>query len=137
MRAQTTDDIMAAFHQHPETTDPLALVHLLRDPRCWYETMVRQAMEAEVTQLCGERGTTNKNGFQRWGADPGSIVYGTERIQISAPRVRDTNTNKEAPLKTYQLLHKRDPKQIEKLSVLLLSGVSQREYKDEASVRLR
>ena len=86
-----------------------------------HEAMAMQAIEAEVTQLCGKRGTVNKNGYQRWGTNPGSIVYGTERIQISVPRVRDTNTGQEVPLKTYQLLYQRDPKQIEKLTALLLS----------------
>ena len=132
MKAPTSDEPIAALCQRLAATDPLALAQLLRELPERYEAMAMQAIEAEVTQLCGKRGTVNKNGYQRWGTNPGSIVYGTGRIQISVPRVRDTNTGKEVPLKTYQLLHQRDPKQIEKLTALLLSGVSQRDYKDVA-----
>ena len=76
------------------------LDHLLTKMATW-------VMEAEVRFICGARGKHHKTGFQRWGANPGSIRVGLERIAVRVPRVRNVRTRKERPLQTYRLLRER------------------------------
>ncbi len=54
MKAPTSDEPIAALCQRLAATDPLALAQLLRELPEQYEAMAMQAIEAEVTQLCGK-----------------------------------------------------------------------------------
>ena len=63
------------------------------------------------------------------GTNPGSIAFGSERIRVRVPRVRNLETGKEQPLKTYTALHKKQRRDAEKISMSVLLGLSQRKYK--------
>lgn len=54
----------------------------------------------EVEAICGAR-YRHTEGASRWGTQSGSIVLGNQRVSITRPRVRDTNSGVEVPLTTY------------------------------------
>ena len=103
------------------------LDHLLTKMATW-------VMEAEVRFICGARGKHHKTGFQRWGANPGSIRVGLERIAVRVPRVRNVRTRKERPLQTYRLLRERGLMDRESVTRGLLCGLSRRNYRQAAQV---
>ncbi len=90
-------------------------------------------IQAEVTAYCGQPRRRERRKYQRWGSNPGSICLDEARVKISVPRVRNQETNKEQPLKTYQHLHKRQSAFLEKLINRLLLGLSQRSYHETAA----
>jgi hypothetical protein len=57
-----------------------------------------EEMEAEVEALCGKRFSREAE-TSRYGAQPGSIILGNQRVSIKRPRVRGTDG--EVPLTTY------------------------------------
>ena len=89
---------------------------------------------AEAHFICGARGKHHKTGFQRWGANPGSIRVGLERIAVRVPRVRNVRTRKERPLQTYRLLRERGLMDRESVTRRLLCGLSRRNYRQAAQV---
>ncbi len=104
-----------------------SLDHLLTKMATW-------VMEAEAHFICGARGKHHKTGFQRWGANPGSIRVGLERIAVRVPRVRNVRTRKERPLQTYRLLRERGLMDRESVVRRLLCGLSRRNYRQAAQV---
>ena len=90
-------------------------------------------IQAEVTAYCGQPRKREGRKYQRWGNNPGSICLDEARVKISVPRVRNQETNKEQPLRTYQHLHKRRDAFLEKLINRLLLGLSQRSYHETAA----
>ena len=82
---------------------------------------------------CGQPRMREVSKYQRWGSNRGSICLDEARVKISVPRVRNQETNKEQPLKTYQSLRKRQGAFLEKLIKRLLLGLSQRSYNETAA----
>ena len=90
-------------------------------------------IQAEVTAYCGQPRRREGRKYQLWGSNRGSICLDEARVKISVPRVRNQETNKEQPLRTYQHLHKRQGAFLEKLINRLLLGLSQRSYHETAA----
>ena len=83
-------------------------------------------LEAEVTELCGNR-YTHGGGAARWGSEGGSVYLGGQKEAIKRPRARDCSEKKEVALKSYHRY--RDPKIFEeRVFHEGLRHVSQRDY---------
>ena len=115
---------------HLDSTLPqnaVDVAQLLRRPD-WFLELVPHLFEAEVSEHCGERWTHSKTKCQRWGTNPGSIRWNGAKVPVAVPRVRNTETNQEVPLKTYQCLHQAEPGHAQQLTRSVLFGLSQRKY---------
>lgn len=116
-------DLPPSGLEHPKAVD------LLNDYVDHAQRLVAmELIEAEVEQLCCERYQHDKGVYARWGANPGSIRIQNEKVKIRVPRVRNTQTNKECPLETYQKLRKPTQAQQNRLSDAIYLGLSQRDY---------
>lgn len=89
--------------------------------------MFLQELEKEVDEICGARYRHTQNENQRWGKQNGSIILANQHIAIEKPRVRNSTTNKEINLKTYEDFQ--NPELFEqKVFAEGLKKVSQRDY---------
>jgi transposase-like protein len=88
---------------------------------------INDLLQQEVAELVGERYQHSDSPLKRWGANSGSAYLGDQKVQISVPRVRDTQNGREIPLKGYEQL--KGPAVINN-SVLanLINGISCRKY---------
>ena len=97
--------------------------------------MALQIISDEVAALCGtyrsRRHRPHQGRYLRWGYNPGSIRLWGQRVRIRVPRVHDTRTNKARPLESYQRLRSTKVDD-EKLTEMLLMGISQRNYQRAA-----
>ena len=93
---------------------------------------VTEELQAEVKRLAGgryERGGDNA----RWGKQNGSVYLRDQKVPIQVPRVRNTTTNEEVQLKSYQRLQ--EPSANDDQTVLkLLHGLSTHKYSRSASL---
>lgn len=90
---------------------------------------VQEMLEGEVAALAGARHSRvgGQYGHDRWGANPGSVYLGDQKVSVAVPRVRNRMNNQEVPLESYQKLQK--PRQAdEKLLLKVLRGISCRSY---------
>lgn len=87
----------------------------------------------EVKVLAGrhyERGFEN----QRWGSNPGSAYLGDQKVSVEVPRVRNKESERFIPLKSYEQFQ--NPQVIDKLNVArVLGGLCQGRY-EEATIRI-
>lgn len=87
--------------------------------------VLRQMMEADVTELVGSKGKHNpKRTAYRHGSDESKVVLGSEKVSITRPRVRGKDDT-EMPIKSLELFQTEDPLNAAILK-RLLSGVSTR-----------
>jgi transposase-like protein len=95
---------------------PLGLMH------------VQETLAEEVEALAGARHARKSNGEAgcRYGANPGSIRIGGQRLGIRVPRVRSDGG--EIPLRSYQKLHAGGGDVDEVLLRRVLHGISCRNY---------
>jgi len=97
---------------------PLGLMHIL------------EVIEEEVVSLAGDRYRRNgKSSYDRWGKQQGSVYIKDQRIPIKYQRVRDTNNNREAPLKSYGMFQRPTGPADEKLLNRILHGISCGNYR--------
>ena len=93
---------------------------------------VAEELQSEFKRLTGpkhSRGTDNAP----WGEQNGSVYLRDQKFPVVVPRVRNTSTNKEVPLESYQRLRK--PFADDKNTVLkLLHGLSTHKYHESASL---
>lgn len=59
-------------------------------------------MEAEVEQLCGQKGRHTDHPHSRWSPAKGSAWLGGQKVGVVKQRVRNTATRAEIPLESYQ-----------------------------------
>jgi putative transposase len=91
-------------------------------------SVVRQLMEAEVDEVVGPKGkhnpdrTANRHGHER-----GSMTLGGRRVQVSRPRIRTADDERELPVGTYEYFADRDPLTVVVMN-RMLAGVSTRKY---------
>ncbi len=100
----------------------------------FHQRMAEQAIRDEVAMLCGRyrsRDKPHQGRYQRWGSNPGSIRLCGQRVPIRVPRVQDKQTNQARSLKSYRRLHNAKVDD-QKLTEVLLMGVSQRNYQRAA-----
>lgn len=97
---------------------PLGLMHIL------------EVIEEEVVSLAGDRYRRNgKSSYDRWGKQQGSVCIKDQRIPIKYQRVRDTNNNTEATLKSYGMFQRPTGPADEKLLNKVLHGISCGNYR--------
>jgi putative transposase len=69
--------------------------------------LVNEALEEEVTALCGAKYSHEKphhGRYSRWGTNPGSVRLGEHRLTTVVPRVKDEETNQMVTLQSYERL---------------------------------
>jgi Transposase and inactivated derivatives len=87
--------------------------------------VLRQMMEADVTELVGTKGKHNPaRTAYRHGSANSKVVLGSEKVTVTRPRVRGKGGT-EMPIKTLELFQAEDPLN-EAILSRLLSGVSTR-----------
>ena len=95
--------------------------------------LAEEVLDEEVESLAGERYSRKEDGnpFRRWGSNAGSIRIDGEKVPIDVPRVRDTDTEEERSLKSYQAMKSAEvgPEMVK----AILLGLSQGNYQQVAS----
>jgi putative transposase len=109
-------------------TSRLALVQLLVPVGLlWAENEMNREHESIVGRRYGR-----EKAFGPWGANPGSIYLGDQKVTVMVPRARNRWTNQEAPLVSYQRLQ--EPKALEAVTLRrVLNGISERRYERAAT----
>ena len=93
---------------------------------------VTEELQAEIKRLAGERHERGGDNA-RWGKQNGSVYLRDQKFPIQVPRVRNTVTNQEVQLESYQRLQK--PFAGDDQTVLkLLHGLSTHKYSRSASL---
>jgi len=91
-------------------------------------SVVHQLMEAEVDELVGPKGKHNPDRTaKRHGHERGSMTLGGRRVEVSRPRIRTADDERELPVKTYEYFADRDPLTVVVMN-RMLAGVSTRKY---------
>jgi transposase-like protein len=85
-------------------------------------------MEAEVEEVVGPRGKWNPDRTaKRHGHERGSMTLGGRRVEVSRPRIRTADDERELPVMTYEYFADRDPLTVVVMN-RMLAGVSARRY---------
>ncbi len=91
---------------------------------------VGEALQKEISELAGGR-YSRGNEIKRWGSNPGSIFLGDQKVKLPVPRARNTRTNEEMPLSTYEQLQ--NAHQLDEMALSrVIHGMSQRNYEKAA-----
>jgi transposase-like protein len=91
-------------------------------------SVVHELMEAEVDEVVGPRGRWNPDRTaKRHGHERGSMTLGGRRVEVSRPRVRSADDERELPVGTYEYFADRDPLTVVVMN-RMLAGVSTRKY---------
>ena len=91
-------------------------------------SVVHQLMEAEVDGVVGTKGKHNPDRTaKRHGHERGSMTLGGRRVEVSRPRIRSADDERELPVETYEYFADRDPLTVVVMN-RLLAGVSTRRY---------
>jgi putative transposase len=91
-------------------------------------SVVHQLMEAEVEEVVGPRGKWNRERIaKRHGRERGSMTLGGRRVEVSRPRIRSADDERELPVRTYEYFADRDPLTVVVMN-RMLAGVSARKY---------
>ena len=73
-------------------------------------SVVHELMEAEVDEVVGPKGKWNPDrAAKRHGHERGSMTLGGRRVQVSRPRARTADDERELPVETYDYFADRDP----------------------------
>jgi hypothetical protein len=73
-------------------------------------SVVHELMEAEVTEIVGAQGKHNpQRTAKRHGHERGSMTLGGRRVEVSRPRMRTADDERELPVETYEYFADRDP----------------------------
>jgi putative transposase len=91
-------------------------------------SVVHELMEAEVEEVVGPKGRWNADrAAKRHGHERGSMTLGGRRVEVSRPRIRSADDERELPVKTYEYFADRDPLTVVVMN-RMLAGVSTRKY---------
>ena len=91
-------------------------------------SVVHELMEAEVTEVVGEKGKWKADRTaKRHGHEDGSMTLGGRRVPVSRPRIRTADDEHELPVATYGYFADRDPL-TRVVMDRMLAGVSTRKY---------
>lgn len=92
---------------------------------------VAEELEAEVDRLVGARYSRENPDQKRWGANPGSVFLGEQKVAVSVPRVRDVAVNREVPLESYRALQ--NPRPVDdRVLAHVINGISTRKFERAA-----
>jgi len=73
-------------------------------------SVVHELMEAEVREVVGPKGWWNaERTAKRHGHERGSMTLGARRVEVSRPRIRSADDERELPVKRYEYFADRDP----------------------------
>jgi transposase-like protein len=90
--------------------------------------VVHDLMEAEVTEVVGPKGKHDRNRIaKRHGHEDGSMTLGGRRVEVSRPRIRTADDERELPVQSYQYFADRDPL-TRAVMDRMLAGVSTRKF---------
>ena len=90
--------------------------------------VVHELMEAEVDEVVGPKGKWNPDRTaKRHGHERGSMTLGGRRVEVSRPRIRTADDERELPVETYEYFADRDPLTVVVMN-RMLAGVSTRKY---------
>ena len=93
---------------------------------------VAEELQGEVKRLAGEKhGRGGDNA--RWGSQGGSVYLRNEKFPVRVPRVRNTRTNEEVPLKAYRRLQEPFDDD-ENILKRLLHGLSTHKYRESSTL---
>ena len=91
-------------------------------------SVVHELMEAEVEEVVGPKGRHNRDRTaKRHGHERGSMTLGGRRVEVSRPRIRTADDERELPVETYEYFADRDPLTVVVMN-RMLAGVSTRRY---------
>jgi putative transposase len=90
--------------------------------------LINQILDDEVTSLTGDRYKHDRNHYNRWGYNPGSVRIGDEKLRVDVPRIYDTRAKENKSLELYKQL-KEIPTVDDKLLKRVLSGISTGDYR--------
>ena len=91
-------------------------------------SVVHELMEAEVEEVVGPKGRWNPDRTaKRHGHERGSMTLGGRRVEVSRPRIRTADDERELPVGTYEYFADRDPLTVVVMN-RMLAGVSTRKY---------
>jgi len=90
--------------------------------------VVHSLMEAEVDEVVGPKGKHNPDRTaKRHGHERGSMTLGGRRVEVSRPRMRTADDERELPVHSYEYFADRDPL-TRAVMDRMLAGVSTRKY---------
>jgi len=90
--------------------------------------VVHSLMEAEVDEVVGPKGKWNADRTaKRHGHERGSMTLGGRRVEVSRPRMRTVDDERELPVQSYEYFADRDPL-TRAVMDRMLAGVSTRRY---------
>jgi transposase-like protein len=90
--------------------------------------VVHQLMELEVDEVVGPKGKHNPDRTaKRHGHEDGSMTLGARRVQVSRPRMRSADNERELPVNAYEYFADRDPL-TRAVMDRMLAGVSTRKF---------
>jgi transposase-like protein len=91
-------------------------------------SVVHELMEAEVDEVVGPKGEWNPDRTaKRHGRERGSMTLGGRRVEVSRPRIRSADDERELPVQTYGYFACRDPL-TRAVMDRMLAGVSTRKF---------
>jgi putative transposase len=91
-------------------------------------SVVHELMEAEVEEVVGPKGRHNPDRTaKRHGHERGSMTLGGRRVEVTRPRIRTADDERELPVETYEHFADRDPLTVVVMN-RMLAGVSTRKY---------
>jgi putative transposase len=72
--------------------------------------VVHELMEAEVREVVGPKGKHDRDRkAKRHGHERGSVTLGGRRVEVSRPRMRTAEDERELPVQSYEYFADRDP----------------------------
>jgi len=90
--------------------------------------VVHDLMEAEVTEVVGPKGRHDPDRTaKRHGHEHGSMTLGGRRVEVTRPRMRTADDERELPVHSYEYFADRDPL-TRAVMDRMLAGVSTRKY---------
>jgi len=93
---------------------------------------VEEELQAEVRMLVGGDHYDRTGGSRkRWGANPGAVFVGDQKLRTNVPRVRDLLAKEEIPLRSYERLQ--SPGHVDEVALSrVINGISQGKYERAA-----
>ena len=90
--------------------------------------VVHELMELEVDEVVGPKGKRNPDRTaKRHGHEDGSMTLGGRRVEVSRPRMRTADDERELPVSNYEYFADRDPL-TRAVMDRMLAGVSTRKF---------
>lgn len=91
---------------------------------------VEEELQSEILDLAGPR-YGRGSALKRWGANPGAVFVGDQKLKINVPRLRDVERGQEVQLKSYERLQ--HPAAVDEVAFRrVISGISNGRYEQAA-----